>query len=213
MIRLQDTRMDYAENYSALTDDELLKVAAGRSHLVHDAALALDSEMSHRRLDYKEAFSRRRETTRQQIHEARVQSAPKGNKYLVGRMNGWTTLLVIIVPLAVFLPSMIFHLVPEEWQFPIFNTCLSTGLALGMTRPWLKRTVSFWLSLFASCTVQLPIGYWINVRTAPYTRGELKGAGFLTIAAGYALGAALFLLLQKMMPTVAAQETGQPPSN
>lgn len=199
--------MDYAENYAALSDDELLKVAASRGHLVHDAVLALDSEMTRRHLNYQQAISRRRETTRQQIHEARESRAPKGTRYFVGRMNGWITLLAIVVPLIIFISLLIFHVVPAGWQFPILNASIGSSLALGMTRPWLKRTVSFWLSLLASCAVQLPLGYWLNVHMTPYTRGEVRGVGFLTIVPGYAVGAALFLVLQKVMPKAPTPES------
>jgi hypothetical protein len=48
--------------------------------------------------------------------------------------------------------------------------------------------LTFWISLVLSCTVQLLVGYWLNVHPTPQTRNELKGAAVLAIVPGYAVG-------------------------
>lgn len=193
--------MDFQENYARLSDDELLMIAASRGDLVQEAVLALDSEMARRGLSYQEARAKKREVARLEIKEARRHHpSPKGTKYFVARINGWMLLLLVLgVPLLV-ISLMVFHLAPEEWGFPILAICMGAVIAVSAVQPWLRQTLSFWFSLVISCTVQLLVGCWISVHLAPDSRNELKGAAFLTILPGYAVGAALFLLLQKLKP-------------
>jgi hypothetical protein len=191
--------VSFQENYAGLNDDELLMIAASRADLVQEAALALDSEMARRGLSYQEARAKKREAVRLEIKEARRhRRSPKGSKYFVAKVNGWMLLLLVLgVPLVV-LSLMFFHLVPEEWDFPILAVCMGVLIAVSVVQPWLRQTVSFWISLVASCTMQLLVCYWISVHLAPQTRGELKGAAVLSIIPGYAVGIVLFLLLQKL---------------
>ncbi len=69
--------------------------------------------------------------------------------------------------------------------------------AISGVQPWLRQTRSFWLSLPVVFIVDLLVGHRINVHFAPQSRNELRGAAFLAILAGYAIGVPLFLLLQK----------------
>jgi hypothetical protein len=190
--------VNFQANYAALNDDELLAIAASRADLVQEAALAMDSEMARRRLRYQEARTRNREAARLEFREAtKHHSARKRSKYFVARLNGWKALSIALgVPLLLF-AFMFFHLVPKEWYFPILGVCMGGIIAVSAVQPWLRQKVSFWVSLVASCTVQLLVGYWISVHLAPQSRGEVKGAGFLAIISGYAVGIPLFLLLQK----------------
>ena len=122
------------------------------------------------------------------------------NYFFVARMNGWMLLpLTPGVPLLV-ISLIAFHLVREEWELPILAVCIGAVIAISIVRPWLWQTVSFWLAVVASCTVQVFAGHWISVHQAPHSRGTLKGAAFLAIVFGYAVGAALFLSLQKLKP-------------
>jgi len=191
--------LNFQENYAAMSDDKLLLIAASRADLVQEAAHALDSEMARRRLDYGEADARTRDIVRQEIKEARkYRSSKKASKYFVARANGWTLLLVTVGSPLLVIGLMVFHLVPEEWLFPILSVCMGALLAILAVQPWLRKTSSFWISLVVSCAVQLTVGYWISVQLAPQTTGELKGAGFLTIIPGYAVGILSFALLQKL---------------
>ena len=191
--------MNFPQNYAGLSDDELLMTAASRVDLVPEAAHALDSEMARRRLSYQEAHAKKREVARREIQEARrSRPSKKGSKYFVAKMNGWMMLLVALgLPLLV-IGLMVLHLVPEEWLFPILSVGMGALVAIAAVQPWLRKTSSFWISLVVSCVVQSMVGYWLSVHFAPQTRGELKGAAFLTILPGYLVGVLLFLLLQKL---------------
>jgi hypothetical protein len=193
--------MSFQENYARLSDDELIMIAASRADLMQEAALALDSEMARRGLSYQEARAKKREIARLEIKEARShRPSPKGTKYFVARMNGWMKLLLALGAPLLVISLLVFHLVREEWVFPILAACMGAIIAVSIVQPWLRQEVSFWLSLVISCAVQLFLGHWIGVSQAPHSTSGIKGAGFLAIFVGYAVGAPLFLLLQKLKP-------------
>ncbi len=175
-------------------------VAASRADLVQEAALVMDSEMARRGLSYQDAHAKKRQVARLEIKEARKRRPPsKGTKYFVAQIRGrW--LLLILSPSLLALLLAFPHLVPEEWLLPILTASLGAVIAISAVQPWLRQTTNFWLSLSLSCIVQLLVGHIITVRLAPQSRGELKGAAFLAILAGYAVGVPLFLLLQKAKP-------------
>ena len=194
--------MSFQEHYASLSDDELLAIAAGRADLIQGATVALDSEMARRGLTYQEARARKREIARLEMKEVRRHRlSPRGTKYFAARTNGWMLLLLTVgVPLLVISLSAL-KLVREEWDLPILAACMGAVIAISAVQPWLRQTVSFWLSVVISCTVQLFVGHWISVHQAPHSGRALKGAVFLAIVVGYAGGAAAFLLLQKPRPT------------
>jgi hypothetical protein len=115
-------------------------------------------------------------------------------------MNGWMMLLLILgVPtLVISLESS--HTIPEDWALPILFACMGTVVPVSAVQPWLMKTVSFWPSLVISCAVQLLVGHWISMHPMPHLRRGLEGAGILAIPLGYAVGAVLFVLLQKLRP-------------
>jgi hypothetical protein len=193
--------LSFQEHYASLSDDELLAIAASRADLIQEATVALDSEMARRGLSYQEARARKREIARLEMKEVRRhRPSPKGTKYFVARTNGWMLLLLTLgVPLLV-ISLLAFHLVREEWDLPILAACMGAVIAISAMQQWLRQKVSFWLSAVISYAVQLFVGHWISVHQAPHSRGALKGAVFLAIVVGYAVGAALFLLLQKLKP-------------
>jgi hypothetical protein len=191
--------MDFQENYAAISDEELLVIAAGRSDLVQEAAAAMDSEMARRGLSYREARAKHREVTRQEYRETtRHRRPPKASKYFVARMNGWALLLVALgVPLLVFL-LVDSHVVPGVWDLPVLAASMGAVIAVAAVQPWLKRTASFWLSLVVSGAVQLFVGRWISMHQSLHSRNALKGGVFLAILAGYAVGVVLFLLVRRL---------------
>jgi hypothetical protein len=202
--------VNFQENYAGLSDGELLMIAADRVDLTKEAALALDSEMARRGLTYQDARAKKREITRLEIAELRKhQPSRKGSKYFVAKANGWMLLLLILGVPSLVLGLMFYHFVPKEWLMPITSVCMGGVIAVSAVQPWLRQTISFWISLVVSCTVQLLVGYWISVHVAPYTGSELKGAAFLAIAAGYAVGIALFLLLQNLESRKSARSESQ----
>jgi hypothetical protein len=73
-------------------------------------------------------------------------------------------------------------------------------LAIGGVQPWLRRSSNFWISLVIAIVVQLLLGFWISWHVPMQSRNGMKGAGFLTLAVGYAAGAGVFVLLQKLRP-------------
>jgi hypothetical protein len=189
--------VNFPENYARLTDNELLMVAASRGDLVQEAALAMDSEMARRGLSYQDAHAKKRHVARLQIKEARKRRpSPKGTKYFVAQIRGRWLLLLLSPSLLVLLLAFP-HVVPEEWLLPIVDASLGAVIAISAVQPWLRQTTSFWLSLPLSCIVQLLVGHILTVHLAPQSRGELRGAAFLAILAGYAVGVPLFFLLQK----------------
>jgi hypothetical protein len=192
--------MNFSENYAQLIDNELLMVAASRADLVPEAALAINSEMARRGLSDQDAHAKKRDVARLEIEEARKQRpSPKGTKYFVAQIRGRWLLLLLSPTLLVVLLSFP-HVVPEEWVLPIIFASYGAVIAISAVQPWLRQTRSFWFSLPVAFIVQLFVGHIITVRLAPQSRGELKGAAFLAILAGYGVGVPLFLLLQKAKP-------------
>jgi len=191
--------MNFRENYSGLSDEEPLTVAASRADLVHEAVLAMDCEMARRGLTYQEVHAKMRAVARLEYREARKHRRPrKANKYFVASMNVCMLLLVILGVLLLVIFLTAYHLVPDGWEYPILDACGGSGMAVLAVQPWLRRTIRFWISLVVSFVLQLLVGYWINVHEAPHSRNGLKGAAFLAILAGYAVGAILFLLMQQL---------------
>lgn len=192
--------MNFQENYVGLSDDELLMIAASRVDLVPEAARAMDSEMARRGLSYQDEHAKKRDVARQEIKEARRgRPSPKGTKYFVAQIRGRWLLLLLSPTLLVFLLSFP-HIVSEEWLLSIIFASYGVVSAISAVQPWLRQTTSFWLSVAIGCIIQLLVGHLITVRLAPQSRGELKGAAFLAILAGYAVGVPLFLLLEKAKP-------------
>jgi hypothetical protein len=191
--------VNFQDAYAQMSDDELLTIAASRADLVPEATLALDSEMARRELTNQDVRAKKREVERLDIQEARRhRPSRKASKYFVSKMNGWMLLLLAVGVPALVLTLLFTHLVPEEWCFPILEVCMGAVIAVSVVQPWLRQTVSFWISLVVSCAVQLVIGYWISVHLAPQTGGELKGGAVLSIVPGYAAGIGLYRLLQKL---------------
>jgi len=191
--------VNFGETYAGMSDDELLTIAAKPADLVHEASLALKSEMARRGLSHKDALAKKRQVARLEIKEARRnQSSSKRSKYFVARLNGWALLLLILGVPALALTLTFSHIVSEEWVFPIMAVCMGVVIAISAVQTWLRKTASFWISLVVSCAVQLSIGYSVSLRFAPQTSRDLKGAALLTIVPGYAIGILLFSLLEKI---------------
>jgi hypothetical protein len=193
--------MNFQEDYARLNDDELLMIAASRADLVQEATLAMDSEMAKRGLSYQEARAKKREVARLEFKELRRRRpSPWVRKYFVARMNGWMSLLLALGAPTLVISLESSHTIPEDWALPILFACMGVVIAISVVQPWLRKTVSFWLSLVISCAVQLLVGHWISMHPVPHLRRGLEGAGILAIPLGYAVGAVLFVLLQKLRP-------------
>jgi hypothetical protein len=82
---------------------------------------------------------------------------------------------------------------------------LSPSLHAITLAPWVRRTLSFWLSLTIASVPQLVVSRWLTVYHPAHSRGEGKGTWFLSILSGYAIGGAVFVLLQKFKPEQGAK--------
>jgi hypothetical protein len=188
-------QMSFEERYAGLSDEELLMIAASRTDLVQEATVALDTEMARRGLSYQQARAKKRQVARLEYKEDTKHSKP--SKYLLRNLD-WGMFLFGL-PL-ILLSLTTFYFLPAEWNFPIFETSMGAVLAVSIVRPWLYRTISFWLSLVIACNVQLLIGHWLNVHDATQARHDIKGVGSLTVIVGYVVGAFVFLLIQRLKP-------------
>jgi hypothetical protein len=199
--------MNFQEEYARLRDEELLQIASDRRHLLPEAALAMDTELANRRLTYEMACTQKRQAARREYREfQRRRPSPKITKYLVPRPTNWTPLLLTLGTSALVLSLWGFHVIPEPWVFPILTACLGMVMGICMVQPWLRRTLSFWLSLAVACMVQLLVARWIGAHTTLLAGSSTKGPGFLCLLVGYAVGVPLFFLLQKLKPSQQPQD-------
>ncbi len=192
----------FQEQYAGLSDDELLFVAASRSELTDDASLAMDSEMARRGLSYEQAHAKKREVARLTAEEEREHHRkPIRSKYFVTTINLWWLFLGIagLIPLMLLMWRP--HRVFDEWTEPVAVTYTGAVMACSYVQPWLRRTFSFWFSLMVSAVPQFYVSRWLTVYHPAHNRSGSKGIWFLSILVGYAVGGALFLLLQKLKPT------------
>lgn len=190
----------FQEHYAKLSDDELLSIAGDRQDLRDEAGLAIDAEMARRGLTYQQAHAKKREGVRLEIKEARAHSPkPEGSKYFVANLN----LRWYLIGLAAFVSALVVslalhhHRLLDEWTEPIAVVCIAALIACSTVQPWVRRTLSFWLSLGVSCIPQFVVSHWLTVY---HPRTGAKGTWFLSALAGYLVGGALFLLLQKLKP-------------
>jgi hypothetical protein len=86
----------------------------------------------------------------------------------------------------------------DEWSEPLFITYLGALLGCLMVQPWVRRTLRFWFSLSISCAIQFLVSHRLTVYHPAQTRNGSKGIWFLSLFAGYVVGSAVFLLLQKL---------------
>jgi hypothetical protein len=190
----------FRERYASLSDGELLHIAGDRRDLLEEAAVALDAEMARRGLTYHHARAKKRDELRLEIDEAGAHH-PKRNKskYFVAHMN-LRAYFIGLVGLVLLMILAFHYRVPDEWFWPLFTVCLGALIACLAVQPWLRRTLSFWLSLVVSFVPQFFVAHWLAVYHPAHSRAEVRGSGFLSLLSGYLLGGALFLLLQKLKP-------------
>jgi cation transport ATPase len=198
----------FHERYAGLSDQELLHIAGDRKDLLEEAAVALDAEMARRDLTHKQARAKKRDKLRAHIKEARTHH-PKRNKskYFVAQMN----LRAYFIGLVGLVLLMFFTLghrhVSEEWSWPLFVVYVGVLIACLVVQPWVRRTLSFWLSLAVSCVPQFVVAHWLTVHYPAHSNSEAKGLAFLSMFAGYFLGVPLFVLMQKFRPEQGTKTT------
>jgi len=191
----------FHERYASLSDEELLQIAGDRRDLVEEAAVALDAEMAQRGLTHAQARAKKRDGLRLEIKEARAHH-PKRNKskYFEAQLNLRAFFLGLVGLVLLMFFTLGHHHVPDEWSFPLFVVYLGILMACLAVQPWVRRTLSFWLSLAISCLPQFVISHWLNVYHPAHSLGETKGSAFLSLLVGYLLGGGVFVLLQRLKP-------------
>jgi hypothetical protein len=194
-----DTRFE--TEYASLNDEELLHIAGDRRDLRAEAALALDSELARRGLTQKQARAKKRDELRLEIHEARAHS-PKRNKskYFVAQMNLREYFIGMVGFVLLMILTLSSHRLRDECKQPILFVYLGILIAPLAVQPWVRRTLSFWVSVAVASIPQFIVGHWLTVYHPSYSRAGIKGSGFLSILAGWVVGIPLFLLLQKLKP-------------
>ncbi len=183
-----------------MTDDELLHIAGDRRHLLEEAALALDAEMARRGLTHQQARARRKEDLRRDIEEARADTRRNKSKYFVAQMNLRASFIGLAGLVLLMVLTLRHDRVPDEWSFPLLVVYMSALIACLAVQEWVRRTVSFWICLAISFVPQFFVARWLAVYHPSRSGSGLKGSGFLSMLAGYLVGGALFLLLQKLKP-------------
>lgn len=194
--------MNFQEHYAGLSEDELLAVAADRRDLLEEAGAALNAEMMRRGLSYKQAREKKSKAARQEVTDLRKQrTSQESSRYFVWKTNGWISFLTAVGPPALLIPLLFFHVIPEKWFLPILAATIGAVMAVSLVQPWLRKRVSFWISLVLSCSVQLFAGFWLTTNLVPRSGSNLKEVGLLTIFSGYAVAIPFFLLVQRLTPT------------
>jgi hypothetical protein len=189
------------EQYAGLSDEELLHIAGDREDLLEAAAFALDAELARRSLTQKQARAKKRDELRLEILEARAhQPKRKKSKYFVAQIS----LRGLFIGLVGAVLLMFLTIRPRrpiyEWSEPILVVYTGVLLACLAVQPWVRRTLSFWLSLTIACVPQFVVSQWLSVYHPANSRGTAKGTWFLSILSGYVVGSTVFLLLQKLKP-------------
>jgi lysylphosphatidylglycerol synthetase-like protein (DUF2156 family) len=196
----------FQERYAGLSDEELLHIAGNRRELLEQAAVAVDAEMARRGLTFEQARAKKREHRRREFEEMSTHIAKRNkSKYFVAHINlpVFFAGLAGEVLLMVLLPSG--HRVQDEWMRPLIVVYLGALLAILSVQSWVRRTLSFWISLVVSFVPQFFVARWLAVYHPDHSRSGEKGSAMLSLLAGYAVAVPLFLLLQKLKPSQGAQ--------
>jgi hypothetical protein len=202
---------NFSERYTTLSDEELLHIASDRRDLLQEATVALDAEMGRRGLTHKQAMAKKRDELRFDIKEVRAhRQKRKKSRYLVSRLNLRAYFIGLFTGVAGLVISMVLapnHRVVDEWVWPLFVLYTGALIACLVVQPWVRRTPDFWLCLAVSFVPQFVVARWLAVYHPSHSASGTKGSAALSTLAGYVLGGALFLLLQKLKP---AQRTKTP---
>jgi hypothetical protein len=204
----EDLNNSFQDRYASLSDEELLHIAGDRRDLLEEAAVALDAEMARRGLTQEQARVRKKAHLRREIAETRLEISKRNkSNYFVAQINlpAFFAGLAGEVILMILLPGG--NRLRDEWVWPLIVVYLGVLIAILAVQPWVRRTFSFWFSLAISFVPQFAVAHWLAVYHPDHSRSGEKGAGILSMLAGYLVGWPLFLLLQKLKPSRGAQAT------
>lgn len=191
----------FHERYASLSDEELLHIAGDRRDLLEEAAVALDAEMARRGLTHEQARAKKRDELHLEIKEARAHH-PKRNKskYFVAQMNLRAYFIGLVGLVLLMFLTLRSHRLRDEWADPIFFVYSGALIACSAVQPWVRRTLSFWLSLAVASIPQFVVSHWLTVYHPAHSRAEFRGSGFLSMVTGWIGGSAVFLLLERLKP-------------
>ncbi len=199
---------NFPERYAILSDEELLHIAGDRRDLLPEAAGALDTEMARRGLTHEHTRAKKRDELRFDIKEARAHNPKrKRSKYFVAKLNLRAYFIGLAGAVLLMVVTLGHHRVPEEWSWPLFVVYISALIACLAVQPWVRRTLNFWLCLAISFVPQFVVAHWLAVYHPSRSNTGAKGSAFLSMLAGYVLGGALFLVLQKLRPAQEMEAT------
>lgn len=192
---------NFEAHYASLNNEELLHISGDRRDLRTEAALALDAELARRSLTLKQAHAKKRDELRQDIHEVRAHH-PKRNKskYFVAQLNLRAYFVGLVGLVLLMFVTLRSHRLRKEWTLPILSVYLGILMACLAVQSWVRKTLSFWLSLAIACIPQFVVAHWLAVYHPANSLAEVKGSGFLSMIAGWIVGSIVFLLLQKLQP-------------
>lgn len=156
--------------------------------------------MARRGLTHEHARAKKRDELRLDMKEARAHSPKRKSKYFVSQINLRAYFIGLAAPLLLMILSPRHHRVPDEWTWPLFVVYISALIACLAVQPWVRQTLDFWLCLVISFVPQFAVARWLFVYHPSRSNSGAKGSAFLSMLAGYLLGGALFLLLQKLRP-------------
>lgn len=192
--------MSFPEHYAALSDDELLHIAADRKDLLEEAALALDVEMARRGFTHERARAHKRAEFRAEIREARAHHRMrKKSKYFEAQAN-MRVLFIGLIGFVIFLFLIPHNQVSNIWLWPSVVVYFGAFIAISAVQPWVKGTVSFWVCLAISSVTEFLLSYWLEVHYPSSSNSGAKGTMFLGLLVGYSAGGALFALIQRLKP-------------
>ncbi len=178
---------DFSNEYSELSDDELLHLASERTSLTDEAVAALDVELRRRNLTQSDQTKYQRHVNRMEHRESRTRRRKIFGK---SKFSGWELLSYFAAVGLIFfvyfeLPGR-YRLAPE-WQDPAVCMMLaSVMIIVGWRELW--RDIAYWVALILSSVAQLILVHACSQRFGELSRSAGKAAtllGFILFIAAY----------------------------
>lgn len=153
--------------YEKLTDDQLLHLAADRSSLTVEAALALDVELSNRGLTTEDVSNYQNRLKREEQREERkrvkkIFGSKRDRRSWIENWVGlfWSVVIIASISMAYLaLPAQ--YRFPPTWQETAFNVMFGSVFLVVFSKEW-RQKLWFWISLFVACALQAWIVHeWI----------------------------------------------------
>ncbi len=203
-----------SQQYTRLSDDELLQVASERASLTDDAKSGLDAEMRSRNLTVTDVEKHQNFVRKSNHLEVRRRS-----RKLFGTRRTrqdwvetavalfWSALVMALISIAYLALPLRYHFSPD-WQEAGFYVMFGSVVMVVICGEWRRRT-GFWISLLISATAQ-----WLIVHAWIVRVGSLDGTGHRGDRRLAALiGPVLFLIIYGSGYVVRQKVYGEPPGS